>query len=178
MKTIHESNIEPTKIQFKKDSLKIDYLLQARDIPEAYTMECTASPHPDLIIEREGIKARLIEILDLPEMPEEEAWQWKDRIYLTKIEWDPDKAQLKFDYAFKSPAFAQPVKCKTDWSNDFVIEDVQPFLDEVAAYITGQKRAQSDMFYQQEKERQSGGEAKQLGPAKKQIAQQSEVPAQ
>lgn len=146
MRQIHESNILIEKVKFELDYIQTEFLLTlGKDDPEEFRQKAYDSPHPDLIEERQKIRGRFVEIIDLPDSPEGRG-PMEDRFYLKEIEFNNDNGQLKFKAAFKTPAFAKPVELKTDWSNDFALETYSQFLEEVKLFITKQKRAQSDMF--------------------------------
>lgn len=146
MRQIHETQIEITEVKFDLEYIQSKFrMLNSRDKPEEFTQKAFDSPHPDLLEARQKIRDRFVEIIDLPEMPEDRG-EMKDRFYLTKIQFNPDDGKLKFDVMFKTPAFAKPVKMGTDWSNDFALETYSDFLQEIKLFITKQKRAQSDMF--------------------------------
>ncbi|WP_441001287.1 hypothetical protein [Fodinibius sp. SL11] len=145
MRQIHESNMEIEKVKFELEYIQTEFLLTlGKDDPEEFRQKAYDNPHPDLLKERKKIRNRLVEILDLPAMPGDE--KMEDRFYIKEIEFNNDNGQLKFKYAFKTPAFAKPIDCKTDWSNDFAIQEYEQFLEEVKLFVTKQKRAQSDMF--------------------------------
>lgn len=145
MRQIHKSNMIIEKVKFELEYIQTEFLLAlGKDDPEEFRQKAYASPHPDLLQERKNIRDRLVEILDLPEMPGDS--KMEDRFYIKQIEFNNENGQLKFKYAFKTPAFAKPIDCKTDWSNDFAIQEYEQFLEEVKLFVTKQKRAQSDMF--------------------------------
>lgn len=145
MRQIHESNILVEKVKFELEYIQTEFLLTlGKEDPEEFRQKAYASPHPDLLEERQKIRKRFVEIIDLPEMPGDE--KMEDRFIIKQIEFNHDNGQLKFKVAFKTPAFAKPVELKTDWSNDFAMETYGDFLEEVKQFITKQKRAQSDMF--------------------------------
>ncbi|MDZ7658052.1 hypothetical protein [Fodinibius sp.] len=143
MRQIHESKIQVDKVKFELEYIETTFLLMAgKQEPEEFRQKAYASPHPDLIKQRQKIRRRFVEILDMPGKDEDMI----DRFILKTIEFNHDNGQLKIEAKFKTPAFAKPVTMKCDWSNDFALKEYEQFLQEVKLFITKQKRAQSDMF--------------------------------
>lgn len=177
MRQIHKSNMLIEKVKFDLEYIQTEFLLTlGKDDPEEFRQKAYASPHPDLFTERKKIKQRLVEIFDLPAMPEGADSTMEDRFLITQIEFNHDNGQLKFKGAIKTPAFAKPVDFTTDWSNDFSTETYGQFLEEVKLFVTKAKRAQSDMFGGADYKDNSGSKPGYQAPEDRQLKSGKELP--
>jgi hypothetical protein len=139
-KTIHESNIIDglTKAKFDNSKATVHYELDRRDTKESYKPTIHDSGHKDLWTERKKA-ARLV--LDLLEAPDD----WKQRCIVTEVRQDLKSLELEFKIGINIPWNTEPFVIGTPKLNDLTYQDIKPLMEEVAKFVTGQKRSQQEL---------------------------------
>lgn len=143
--------IDVLKVQFS-DVVKIKYDRTSEGSTETHLVSYEDTPHPDLNGAWRKLKNSICDVYGfeksesaIPETGEvvEDRRYTLEQLHIGKGKRD---GQIKFQLALHIQGVDDPFQIKSKWVNDIPLDELDGVLSELEMFVTGKKRAQSDMF--------------------------------